>query len=280
MLAGRTAEQLEAAGEILSPAVRDMIGLLDRENEVLSELAVYQASRIRYMEARSMSLRRSRREAPPTPRIRLPAIRSAPNAPGRGAGTPAALRRDTQAVIACSCRRSMWVWSRSTDTRNFSTEGTPLAEVPMMGTPTLHATISVPRVRALVTELRSFTLVCLQRRSRWRYFRPRSPPATSVPPDNLLHGVYEPHPSEPARSSAPPGDLLYVRRARGRAAVPPLPLSGAEQAVAGRAVAWEPTSNQAERALLKPIPRRKCCFGSSSGAAGQPGTGVCWRRFL
>lgn len=207
MQAGRTAEQLEAAGEVLSPAVRDAIGLLDRKNEVLRELAVYQASRIRYTEARSMSWRCSRGEAPPAPRVRLPAIRPAPNAPGRGAGTPAALRRDTQAASASSYRRSRWVWSRITDTRNFSTEGTPLAEAQTVGTPTLHATISVPRVRALVTELRSFTLVCLQRRSHTLALLPAQVTTSYFGPHltTFFTGADEPHPSEPARSSAPAG---------------------------------------------------------------------------
>jgi hypothetical protein len=150
-----------------------------------------------------------------------------------------------------------------------------------MGTPTLHGPISVPRVRALATGPRTFTLACPLRRAHTRR-------------------CFRPDPHQPLRSHLTTfftvlmsrirqnrrdlphllGDLLYVRRARGRAAIPPLPLSGAEQAVAGRAAAWEPTSNQAERAMLKPIPQRKCCFGSSSGAAGQQGSGVCWRRFL
>jgi hypothetical protein len=193
----RLVEQLEHGGEVLSPAVRAAMGLRERENELLRQQAELQATRIRSLVARVRELEAQLRgnstnsSRPPSsdpPGTVRPQKKKSSRKRGGQKAHPGHQRTllPPERVDAVVEHRPVACPHR----------GPCLAGAPAVGTPTRHQTIELPRVRALVTEHRAFTLACPQCRAHTRarlpaeirapHFGPRRVAFATVLQGNLL----------------------------------------------------------------------------------------------
>jgi len=147
-------EQLEAAGEVLSPAVRAVIVALEARGRELEALVAQQAVRLRELEVQlaqdSTNSSRPPSSDPPG------TVRPAPPTSGRRPGGQPGHRGHHRAVLPPT-RVDTVVEHRAGACRRC---GHALAAAAPVGEPARHQVVELPRIRAHVTEHRALTLAC------------------------------------------------------------------------------------------------------------------------
>lgn len=157
--------ELEVAGESLSPAVRAALVALEtrvRQLEALEPRIERLQARIHELEAQlgSNSTNSSRPPSSDPPGTARPPRKKSPRKRGGQKGHPG-----HQRALLPPERVDEVVEHRPAACQHC---GHALAGAPVVGTPTLHQRIELPRVRALVTEHRAFTLACPHCRAHTR----------------------------------------------------------------------------------------------------------------
>ena len=161
--------ELESAGEPLSPAVRAALVAFEtrvRQLEALEPLLERLQARIRELEAqlRSNSTNSSRPPSSDPPGTARLSKKKSGRKRGGQKGHPG-----HQRALLPPERIDEVVEHRPVACQHC---GHSLAGAPVVGTPTLHQAIELPRVRAHVTEHRAFTLVCPHCRTHTRALLP------------------------------------------------------------------------------------------------------------